>query len=247
MICKLCLKEKKLLKKSHIIPEFMYQEMFDENHQIYKVPINDTSKARKQFTGEYEKDILCSDCDSKIIGTFEDYASKVLYGGRVSKDDKLELTNYRNEHGVVHTLIENIKYREFKLFLLSILWRASISSREFFKNVNLGEHEELLRTKIYEGDPMNSQDYPCVIATLRNDVEYSKGLHIQPIQKSENSGIVVPFVISGTIYVFYIPQYSGPTELDEFYIDTLNKMKVLHTPKGMGEELIKHISGIRKN
>lgn len=32
--CKLCLEEKILLKKSHIIPEFMYKDLYDENHKL---------------------------------------------------------------------------------------------------------------------------------------------------------------------------------------------------------------------
>ena len=33
-ICRLCLEEQALIKKSHIIPEFMYQDLFDENHKF---------------------------------------------------------------------------------------------------------------------------------------------------------------------------------------------------------------------
>ena len=110
--------------------------------------------------------------------------------------------------------------------------------------MDLGEHEEVLRSMIYEGDPKDSQDYPCVLVTLRNDLEYSKGIHVQPIQKIEISGIIVPFVIGGTIYNFFIPKFSGPIGLDGFYIHTSDEMKILHTPKGSGEELIKLMVGI---
>jgi len=35
-------------------------------------------------------------------------------------------------------IIEGIDYAPFKLFLMSVLWRASVSTLEFFKLVSLG-------------------------------------------------------------------------------------------------------------
>ena len=55
MICKLCLKEKKLLKKSHIIPKFMYKGLFDENHKILVSKVNPLKKEKLQSDGAYEK------------------------------------------------------------------------------------------------------------------------------------------------------------------------------------------------
>jgi hypothetical protein len=37
MLCKLCLKDKKLVRQSHIIPDFMYKDIFDEKHRLFEV------------------------------------------------------------------------------------------------------------------------------------------------------------------------------------------------------------------
>jgi hypothetical protein len=56
-------------------------------------------------------------------------------------------------------------YRRFKLFHLSILWRASIATLADFGAVELGEHAESLRRMILAGDAGSASMYP-VAGTL---------------------------------------------------------------------------------
>ena len=83
MKCKLCCIDKKLLKKSHIIPEFMYQDLFDEKHRIFEVLFKPDLQLQNKTrqSGVYDKDILCDKCDNKVLGSLERYASLALYGG----------------------------------------------------------------------------------------------------------------------------------------------------------------------
>ena len=148
MKCKLCLLAKPLLNKSHIIPDFMYQELFDKDHKIYRLKTSNTDKYSKVPTGEYDQNILCAECDNVRIGQFEHYASKVLYGGKLAVSEFPTFINQVNPHGMKYTYCQNINYKKFKLFLLSILWRASISKRDFFSSVSLGPHEEIIRQMI---------------------------------------------------------------------------------------------------
>lgn len=57
--CKLCLGEKELCKKSHIIPDFMYQDIFDDKHRLLLVQSENGSIQQKGIrqSGEYEGDI----------------------------------------------------------------------------------------------------------------------------------------------------------------------------------------------
>ena len=82
-ICQLCLQEKKLIK-SHIIPDFLYRRagMFDNNFvQTNTVDNIEAGRpARRVPSGEYEFDILCADCDGRIIGGYENYARLASFG-----------------------------------------------------------------------------------------------------------------------------------------------------------------------
>lgn len=247
MKCRLCLIDGNLLKRSHIIPEFMYRELYDEEHKIYRLSPKKPHNFKRLSIGVYESNILCHDCDNKIIGRLESYARKVLYGGTLSKSQQPKFTTYRNQYGIEHTFIENIRYSDFKLFLLSILWRASISNRKYFEHVMLGSFEEELRLMIYNNDAREIEDFPCILMTVRNDVEWSKQLHVQPIRVKDESGSTYPFMISGTLYIYYVPNYFGHIELQDFCINNSNEMKILHTPIGHGDELLKMILGFKRN
>ena len=61
----------------------------------------------------------------KKISKYEDYIAKYLKGG-------IEL-NFEDDGSVIK--VGGIDYKIFKLFQLSILWRASISTRELFQYV----------------------------------------------------------------------------------------------------------------
>lgn len=86
MICKLCLQEKQLIRKSHIIPDFMYQGLFNEKHFIAPVFLKDLNVGKLQPTGFYDPDILCAACESQIIGKLESYAKLIIFGGKGNPD-----------------------------------------------------------------------------------------------------------------------------------------------------------------
>ncbi len=70
MICKLCLQDKSLLKKSHIAPGFFYKEPKDEDNSFVKAKL-DAVTSQKTCTSLFEPDILCQNCDNVILGQYE--------------------------------------------------------------------------------------------------------------------------------------------------------------------------------
>jgi len=252
MICKLCLEDKaNLQKKSHIIPEFMYEELFDEHHKMYKFSFKDKRIVARPPTGEYDKNILCFNCDRKKIGDgLEDYAKK-LYSGGLPRSKTLEIKNYKNQYGSVFTQISKLDYTKYKLFLLSILWRASVSKREYFKSVSLGKYEDEVRGMIMDENPMTTEDYACMITTTRNDVEWSKQLFIEPTRFKEERGSIYRFMIGGMLYLYFIPKFFNRT-LDydsekEFLLSDNNEIKIIHMDKGKGENWIKSFIGLNSS
>ena len=68
--CNLCKSDTQLLNKSHIIPDFYYREceLYDQKHQLKMMKIDEKTgkliQLKKQNTGIYDKQILCSTCDN---------------------------------------------------------------------------------------------------------------------------------------------------------------------------------------
>jgi hypothetical protein len=199
MECKLCGNKKKLLKKSHIIPDFMYQDLFDEKHRIHEVVVNKEYplKGKTRQSGVYDTNILCNNCDNKIIGGLESYASRALYGGieLTVENGADKLSKYIN--------VKGLNYSKFKLFLLSILWRASISNLPVFQYVNLGEHEQIIRNKILNNDPGSCDEYPCAIFTHLHNPKIPHQLIAEPKCSLSDEQQICAFLISGNLFLFF--------------------------------------------
>lgn len=242
--CKLCLRKKPLLKKSHIIPEFMYTGMYDEKHQMLVGIPHEIFTSDKKLdmvpSGEYEGGLLCADCDNDLIGhNLETYARSVIYGGRFSKGSTPDCKNFRAPNGLTFARCKNIDYRKFKLFLLSILWRASISSRSFFSDVNLGPYEEVIRRMLLVSNPGNVEDFPILLITWLNDSNLPKELIGQPCRARDEGGIHYIFPIGGVVYLFYVSPNAMSKRLLPFTLLPSNEMSLLQVPLGEGWDFVR--------
>jgi len=243
--CKLCLEEKPLLKKSHIIPEFMYNGFYDKNHRMLKVSMQDMTIFSKPRTGEYDSDILCRECDNVRIGKLESYAKTIIYGGSegLSESQIPRGENRVDQEGTEVTYFENLDYKKFKLFLLSVLWRASVLRRDIFSLINLGSHEEVMRKMIYSGDPKKVNDYPCMMYTYLNDDLLPEQIIAPPRPGNKGTTQFYKFLISGIFYI-YFTSIGGEGIYDaSIPINEKGELTIIHMPKGEGRKLIASFSG----
>lgn len=158
-ICRLCLRESEL-RNSHVLPEFFYSPLYDELHRTMLIPSNKKEKLIQKGVREY---LLCQECETKL-SRYEDYAVKVIR----------DIPNFIKDPrgGIVYS--NNVDYTTFKLFQLSILWRASVSSNLMFTNVNLGKHEQKVRTMLAQEDPGKYTEYGCFIVIVPNPQKIDK-------------------------------------------------------------------------
>jgi len=241
MQCRLCLKRKTLLKKSHIIPDFMYKYLFDDIHRLHEVRVTESGELKDKIkqTGAYEGDILCLECDNKRIGNLETYASKVLYGGTA-----ISLVNERNQNGMMSTLCKKIDYSKFKLFLLSVIWRASISSLPMFKALDLGDHEERIRTMILENFPGEQTDDPCLLMTYINQKQIPHQIIVEPSTLSEDGGFTCFLMIAGVLYIYFIGNQNIPPWAIHCIINKNGEMRVPHLPQHLAGKALNRLMGV---
>lgn len=246
MICHLCLKEKPLIGKSHIIPEFMYKHLLGDDGFYHKLDkrtydkFTKRGKTPKQFqSGEYDSNIFCGDCENEILNKkYEDYAAKVyeVLDDELQTFGNLKVTKYASYENTTFRLIENIDYTRFKLFLLSILWRSSISNREFFKKVKLGyKHDANIRKMLFECNPGEHNDYPCLIVSVKNEIEILKGFIERPRKISRDGNTSYIFMISGILYEFFVSKHNLPDFALNGVIDNSNKMVIWDLPPNHSE------------
>jgi hypothetical protein len=156
MQCQLCRQEAEL-RDSHVIPEFLYAALYDEKHRYHIVSNIHGKFPRPEQKGLRER-LLCTACEAKF-SRWETYAANVLYGKNKTRSQKVGDT----------IIIESLDYPKFKLFLLSLIWRAGISSLLVFRETTLGPHEEKLRAMLLAGDPGPEDKYGCLVFAITLD------------------------------------------------------------------------------
>jgi hypothetical protein len=191
-------------------------------------------------TGEFDKFILCQFCDNEKIGSLDTYASLILYDGYPKTVQSRGQTD-----GTKYTYFGEIDYTRFKLFLLSILWRASISNRPLFREVKLGPHEEQIRQMLLHDDPGEQLRYPCLMMTYRHLKDLPGDIVTQPSRSRVNGGHAYKFLIGGMIYIFFVSKHAIPVALTDFAINPKGEVKIIHTSPRLARKALGNMAGLK--
>jgi hypothetical protein len=235
------------LTRSHIIPEFMYGSLFDKHHKMYKLRpaefMRGIKKVVRQTSGEYESNVLCEECDTLRLNQYESYAKEV-----VRKTHSRILLNGCDDEttpeGIKFRRCDGVDCRKFKLFLLSILWRASISTREMFREIMIGhEHEEAIRSMIMKADPGQGDQYPVIMISHLGDPATPGDLVGQPGSSPVNGRARFVFPIGGVTYLFHLSMEAVPDGFQPYILQDIGLVKLLYTPKGMAWNLLMNYFG----
>lgn len=199
MRCKLCELDRPL-QRSHIIPEFLYKSMYDDLHRFHVISAAVDQPDSMEQKGLREP-LLCGECETKL-SRWESYAHDVLTGG-------IEL-HYRKKGRSV--IVDGFDYAKMKLFQLSILWRAGVSSLQLFSHVDLGAHEPKLRQMLADETPGDAAAYGCVIFGLIDDEgKTATNLIVQPERIKMGAHVGYRFIFGGFAWYFVVSSRK-PTE-----------------------------------
>ena len=248
-ICKLCQEDKKLIKKSHIIPDFLYKKIYDEKHKLISFTPSEYQEDKKVKTpssSEYEGQLLCEECDNKLIGQYESYADKTIYGGNFGKTKAPDCQKLRSQD-LLLLQCKNLDYTKLKLFFLSILWRASISSRPMFSEVNLGDkYTKRIQNMLIEGDASNDTDIAIVALTWSLDNKAPRDLVISPRLSKSGGKFMYLFPISGFLYFFYVSPDSCHKDFQDYRLKEDGAITFIEIPKGYFWKFVFNYTGVSK-
>jgi hypothetical protein len=210
--CLLCGKSAKLIKKSHVIPSFMYQGLFDEKNRMILYPLeNKNEKAYYVQSGFHDKYLYCSKCDNELFGRLERNAASVLYGSNASSKHKIERAI--SNDGIRSLFIKDIDYVKFKLFILSILWKAHNSPNKFYEKVEVGEQAGVIRQMLLTNNPGTDDQYRIsIVGIQRINGEMANMLPNPEVRKSERLHIAT-FYIGGFIYLINLGEVETEFQL----------------------------------
>lgn len=227
--CKLCNQPKKLVD-SHIFPEFMYEPLYDDEHRFKVISMKDGDVIKEPPKGIYEK-LLCDVCDNDIIGKYENHASKVLFG-----DGKKEIEIETMEYG---HLIHGVDYKLFKLFQISLIWRASISTRKEINRINLGPHAEVMRQMLITENPGEVYEYGVFIYLFPKSSKDMKDLIVSPelLPKRIDGNRIYRAIFNGLFWAFFVSSHLNYFGKKEFFLSKEGSLPIINSGK-IGEQYV---------
>ena len=176
MNCRLCLKKGEP-QKSHIIPEFLYKELYnDKNHMMGITGLG--NKGWKPLQKGLRELLLCRACEGFLNDKYEKpFLHDWIRACPLPKNLK---TNRVYPISIP-------SYTSFKLFHLSVLFRAGVSTLAEFGSVNLGPHEEIIRKLLLSITPGKSWQYLIIGYPLVNEKSGSLfNMISQPLERKFN-------------------------------------------------------------
>lgn len=148
-LCALCQRQAPLCR-SHIIPEFCYEPTYDAKHRAI-----DMQRSGKGGRGPvaiqkgYRDRLLCSECECLL--SRHEKCFKEFWYGPYGLPPQIDL----RQRFVVLSGADPVSFR---LFHLSVLWRASESPT--CKNVDLGRYARIFRAALVSGSLQNTSHFP---------------------------------------------------------------------------------------
>lgn len=224
MKCALCLYERPI-RQSHIVPEFLYLGLYDEKHRFEKISA-DPNESNRTLQKGLRESLLCDECEG-LFAKWERYASMVFRGG----------TPIAVKQSENHLFLSGLDYHSFKLFQMSILWRAGVSTLPAFAQVKLGPHAERLRIMLLGSDSGRPDQYGCLLFMVMHERELVQGLVVPPtwarlvqhkVYRFVFGGLAFLYVVtSGTIQRFISEHFIQPTGTAIVRLQQIQEMKYL--------------------
>jgi hypothetical protein len=134
--CRLCGRTAELVD-SHIIPKFFFKKMKRSEDYLLLVS-KEQPRAKRSLTGIYGQ-FLCLLCENSF-SQVDDYAS--TFFPSVSQQP-IALMG-----GKPFRKVLEFDYLRLKKFFISLLWRASVSSRPEYNKITLAQYDDTLRLSL---------------------------------------------------------------------------------------------------
>jgi len=200
--CKLCNNNKEL-KDSHIIPNAMFHRILKANSGWAITFQDDAESWVKRSSESWSEYLLCSDCEKFLNEEYEQYSISVLRNALNS----VEITKHKN--GIT---FKSLVGEKFQLFLVSIVWRAAVSSLEVYSKVELLPlWAEEIRTSLLNHRKIRTSLVDIRISRLHDKTkngftsENLKNILVSPFFRKHEKNISYCFLLEGFFVEFFLP------------------------------------------
>lgn len=172
--------------EAHIIPQAFARDISKSNNHVLQLGGTGSRKAKRP-RGLADHNILCSYCDG-IIGDVDKYAVEFVRDFQVPAKSK------------PYNIIEfnGLKTEKIRIFALSVIWKASISSLDYFNQIDLGIYESCASRLIFDEHNLdNCTSLHIQINALTSAKGDMKSFMTYPVRARNENGPYFIFVAGG--------------------------------------------------
>lgn len=169
-VCRACGTKQKLVR-AHVIPESFCKLLAKDGKPAKLAAPHEY--VGKSHTGVWDETILCESCERQL-SSIDDYGQELLIRKRDHFDPVIA-----DGKPIAERLAE-YDYQMLHWFILSVLWRASVSSHYFFNEVDLGAHEDRIKAIVFGKQPTGN-NYPFSACYLVHQERYN--MMLAPIRR----------------------------------------------------------------
>ena len=161
MVCRFCGKRSDFVD-SHVIPRSFFAPLKAGSNPPLLVTDRVGVLPKRSPIGEYDKEILCKECEPKF-GEWDSYGKTVLV-------DLIKTATLIHESGeLVAYRLSGVDIPKFRMFFISVLWRASVSMLEFSRLIKLGPFDAKARALIEARNPGGVNEFSVILSKWDND------------------------------------------------------------------------------
>jgi hypothetical protein len=214
--CPLCLQLQPLCD-SHIVPNAFYAPLFDnKNHRALRLSVDPALRDGRALSGEWEP-LLCGSCEQRT-NVYDQHAIKAI---KRLVWERPPITDGIPRMGWVD-------YRRFKLYHMSVLWRAAVAKRPYWKAVTLGAaHMERLRLHVLSGDPGHPSEYSCLLSAMRFDNSPATKFVMAPVRLRFEGQRAYLFTYGGVRWLQFVAQEPPPPNARYFVLSQAGALPLL--------------------
>lgn len=223
--CRLCGAHGKLIV-SHLIPDFFIRSLQREvptgklgqtQPSSIMLSLSPEEEGGQRQRGYWEKrsgiieSMLCADCEGRF-SRYENYFRTFFYGKNPAPLKKtlvgtsVDLSTFTGlDPDILGVTAAKLNYEWFKLFVLSLVWRASVAKGNFFKKISLGpRHEANLATILKTENPGPDDQYAIFMIDLQHAKYGLEDFVQQPDCVRDGAQRGCSFIIGGFMLVIFI-------------------------------------------
>jgi hypothetical protein len=216
--CRLCLQHRQLID-SHIIPGGFFERIkTDEPNML----LNEKNYPKKSPKGVYDQNILCAPCDN-TMGKWDHYAQQVLMM------DMSGFTPIGTQERLGGWERHEYEYPLLKLFFISLAWRASISTHNFYMQINIGpKFEEKARLMLRTEDPGDAHDFGVVLARFTEPLGHA---FLNPHSERMVGVNHIRFYVAGFVIYMKVDQRRYRRDLEHFLLSQTTTLRIQSCPR----------------